>query len=169
MNEQNWKCDRQPTWLVVAIKKTIASLPGGYDEAAEWLGVTKNAIFNRLRTDGDQIFPLGWAMALQSASGKTFVADAISKASDCVNVPLVAVDDIDNADINVRMMESIEWIGKHSERVRQAIADGVIDKAERAELEETSHQVMRKWQEHITLLYRVYCDPEDVDPAHVLG
>jgi hypothetical protein len=31
-------------------------LDGGYVEAAEWLGVTENALFNRLRADGDQIF-----------------------------------------------------------------------------------------------------------------
>jgi hypothetical protein len=30
--------------MVAAIKKTIAALPGGYDEAAEWLGVTEDAL-----------------------------------------------------------------------------------------------------------------------------
>nr|WP_276521163.1 glycoside hydrolase family 19 protein [Citrobacter youngae] len=53
--------------MAAAIKKTITDLPGGYAEAAEWLGVTENALFNRLRVDGDQIFPLGWAMVLQRA------------------------------------------------------------------------------------------------------
>ena len=61
-NEPKWRVERQPMWLVSAIKKTIAGLPGGYQEAAEWLGVTENALYNRLRVDGDQIFPLGWAM-----------------------------------------------------------------------------------------------------------
>lgn len=56
-NEPVWKVERQPAWLVVAIKKTITELPGGYAEAAEWLGVTENALFNRLRVDGDQILP----------------------------------------------------------------------------------------------------------------
>jgi hypothetical protein len=37
-------------------QKTITDLDGGYVEAAEWLGVTENALFNRLRADGDQIF-----------------------------------------------------------------------------------------------------------------
>lgn len=157
-NEPKWRVERQPMWLVSAIKKTIAGLPGGYQEAAEWLGVTENALYNRLRVDGDQIFPLGWAMVLQKASGTTLIADAVSLHSNCVNIPLVDVEGIENADINVRMLESIEWIGRHSEQVRKAIADGVIDDNERAELEETSYQVMRKWQEHITLLYRIYCE-----------
>ena len=67
--EPEWKVDKQPAWLVAAIKKTITDLDGGYEEAAEWLGVTENALFNRLRSDGDQIFPIGWAMVLQRAGG----------------------------------------------------------------------------------------------------
>ncbi len=59
-HEPEWKVEKQPRWLVAAIKKTISSLHGGYEEAAEWLDVTKDALFNRLRTGGDQIFPIGW-------------------------------------------------------------------------------------------------------------
>ncbi|MGK3451445.1 YmfL family putative regulatory protein, partial [Escherichia coli] len=44
--------------LCKAVRKTIAALPGGYAEAGDWLDVTENALFNRLRADGDQIFPL---------------------------------------------------------------------------------------------------------------
>jgi beta-galactosidase GanA len=56
MIEPEWKVDKQPAWLVAAIKKR-SPIYGGYIEAAEWLDVTENALFNRLRADGDQIFP----------------------------------------------------------------------------------------------------------------
>jgi hypothetical protein len=68
--------------MVAAIKKTIAALPGGYAEAAEWLSVTEDALFNRLRAGGDQIFPMGWAMVLQQASGTKHIADAVSRQSN---------------------------------------------------------------------------------------
>jgi glutamate synthase domain-containing protein 3 len=106
---------------------------------------------------------MGWAIVLQQASGKKFIADAVSRQSNSVNVPLVEIEDVDNADINQRLMESIEWIGKHSSYVRKATADGVIDQAERAQIEENSYQVMAKWQEHLTLLYRIFCAPEKSD------
>jgi len=160
VGKSEWQIEKQPAWLVAAIKKTIAALPGGYAEAAEWLGVTEHAVFNRLRADGDQIFPLGWALVLQQASNTKYIADAVSRASNSVNVPLVDIESIDNADINERLMESIEWIGRHSARVREATADGVIDAAERQDLDETSYQVMQKWQEHVSLLYRVFCKAE---------
>jgi len=161
--EPEWKVDKQPVWLVGAIKKTITELPGGYSEAAEWLGVTENALFNRLRTDGDQIFPLGWAMVLQRAGGSNHIADAIARNSNGVFVPLADVEEVENGDINQRLMESVEWIGKHSQYLRKATADGVIDEAERAQIEENSYQVMAKWQEHLTLLFRVFCAPEKSD------
>ncbi|KJM58615.1 DNA-binding protein [Pluralibacter gergoviae] len=164
-NEPVWKVERQPGWLVAAIKKTITDLDGGYAEAAEWLGTTENALFNRLRTEGDQIFPLGWAMVLQRAGGTNHIADAIARHSNGVFVPLADVDEVDNGDINQRLMESIEWIGKHSQYLRKATADGVIDKDERAQIEENSYQVMAKWQEHLTLLFRVFCAPEKSDPS----
>ena len=162
-NEPIWKVERQPAWLVAAIKKTITDLPGGYVEAAEWLGTTENALFNRLRTEGDQIFPLGWAMVLQRAGGSNHIADAVARHSQGVFVPLADVDEVDNADINQRLMESIEWIGRHSNFVRKATADGVIDEEERAQIEENSYQVIAKFQEHVTLLYRVFCVAEKSD------
>lgn len=163
MGKPNWQAEKQPAWIVAAIKKTIASLSGGYEEAAEWLGVTENALFNRLRADGDQIFPLGWAMVLQRAAGNTYIADAVSRHSNSVNVQLVDLSEVDNGDINGRLLESIEWIGQHSQFVRQAIADGVIDAEEKERIDENSYRVIQRWQEHITLLYRVYCEPEKVN------
>jgi hypothetical protein len=162
-NEPEWKVDKQPAWLVTAIKKTIAELPGGYAEAAEWLDVTENSLFNRLRADGDQFFPLGWAMVLQRAGGSNHIANAVARHSNGVFVPVADIEDVENGDINQRLMESIEWIGKHSNFVRKATADGVIDAEERAQIEENSYQVIAKFQEHVTLLYRVFCIPEKND------
>ncbi|HCD5425680.1 TPA: YmfL family putative regulatory protein [Klebsiella aerogenes] len=161
-NQPDWKVEKQPAWLVAAIKKTIAELPGGYAEASEWLDVTENSLFNRLRADGDQVFPFGWAMVLQRAGGSHHIANAIAKASGGVFVPLADVEEVDNGDINQRLMESVEWIGKHSQYLRKATADGVIDRDERAQIEANSYQVMAKWQEHLTLLFRVFCAPDDI-------
>ncbi|EJU2553310.1 protein YmfL, partial [Escherichia coli] len=100
MGKHHWKVEKQPEWYVKAVRKTIAKLPGGYAEAADWLDVTENALFNRLRADGDQIFPLGWAMILQRAGGTHFIADAVAQSANGVFVSLPDVEDVDNADIN---------------------------------------------------------------------
>lgn len=117
-NEPEWKVERQPAWLVAAIRRTIADLSGGYDEAAEILGVYKSddvtpatdPLHNRLRTNGDQIFPLGWAMVLQAAGGSNHIANAVARHSNGLFVPLADVEDVDNADINQRLMESLNGL-----------------------------------------------------------
>lgn len=126
MGKHHWKIEKQPEWYVKAVRKTIAALPGGYAEAADWLDVTENALFNRLRADGDQIFPLGWAMVLQRAGGTHFIADAVAQSANGVFVSLPDVEDVDNADINQRLLEVIEQIGSYSKQIRSAIEDGVV-------------------------------------------
>jgi hypothetical protein len=168
-NQPEWKVERQPAWLVAAIRRTIADLPGGYDEAAEILGVYKSddvtpatdPLHNRLRTNGDQIFP-GLGDGFTSCWWLKPYRKCRCSSLQWALCPAADVEDIDNADINQRLMESIEWIGKHSQYIRKATADGVIDAAERAQIEENSYQVMTKWQEHLTLLFRVFCAPDEV-------
>lgn len=131
MGKHHWKVEKQPEWYVKAVRKTIAALPGGYAEAADWLDVTENALFNRLRADGDQIFPLGWAMILQRAGGTHFIADAVAQSANGVFVSLPDVEDVDNADINQRLLEVIEQIGSYSKQIRSAIEDGVVEPHEK--------------------------------------
>lgn len=125
MGKHHWKVEKQPEWYVKAVRKTIAALPGGYAEAADWLDVTENALFNRLRADGDQIFPLGWAMVLQRAAGTHYIADAVAQSAGGVFVSLPEIEEVENADINQRLLEVIEQIGNYSKQIRSAIEDGV--------------------------------------------
>ncbi|RDT46723.1 DNA-binding protein, partial [Escherichia coli] len=73
--------------------------------------------------------------------------------------------EVDNADINQRLMETIEWISEHTKYVRIATADGFIDADERENIQENSYKVMTKWQEHLSLLFRVFCAPEKGDAS----
>jgi len=45
-----------------------------------WLGITQNLLFNRLRTEGDHVFPIGWAQVVQRASNTHYVIDAMALA-----------------------------------------------------------------------------------------
>ncbi|WP_052318743.1 YmfL family putative regulatory protein [Escherichia coli] len=107
MGKHHWKVEKQPKWYVKAVRKTIAALPGGYAEAADWLDVTESALFNRLRADGDQIFPLGWAMVLQRAAGTHYIADAVAQSAGGVFVSLPEIEEVENADINQRLLKEL--------------------------------------------------------------
>ena len=157
MGKHHWKVEKQPEWYVKAVRKTIAALPGGYAEAADWLDVTENALFNRLRADGDQIFPLGWAMILQRAGGTHFIADAVAQSANGVFVSLPDVEDVDNADINQRLLEVIEQIGSYSRQIRSAIEDGVVEPHEKTAINDELYLSISKLQEHAALVYKIFC------------
>ena len=163
MGNHHWKVEKQPEWYVKAVRKTIATLPGGYAEAADWLDVTENALFNRLRADGDQIFPLGWAMVLQRAGGTHFIADAVAQSANGVFVSLPDVEDVDNADINQRLLEVIEQIGSYSKQIRSAIEDGVVEPHEKTAINDELYLSISKLQEHAALVYKIFCISESND------
>nr|DAI75831.1 MAG TPA: regulatory protein [Caudoviricetes sp.] len=165
VGKHHWKVEKQPEWYVRAVKKTIAALPGGYAEAADWLDVTENALFNRLRADGDQIFPLGWAMVLQRAGGTHHIADAVAQSANGVFVSLPEVEEVENADINQRLLEAIEQVGSYSKQIRSAIEDGVVEPHERIVINDELFRAITKLQEHATLVYKIFCAPESND-AH---
>ncbi len=163
MGKHHWKVEKQPDWYVKAVRKTIAALLGGYAEAADWLDVTENALFNRLRADGDQFFPLGWAMVLQRAAGTHHIADAVAQSAGGVFVSLPEIEEVENADINQRLLEVIEQIGSYSKQIRSAIEDGVVEPHEQTAINDELYLSISKLQEHAALVYKIFCVPEKSD------
>lgn len=107
-------------------QKNYRGVAGGYAEAAEWLDVTENALFNRLRADGDQIFRWDgqWFYSVLLA---ITIADAVAQSAGGVFVSLPEIEEVENADINQRLLEVIEQIGSYSKQIRSAIEDGVVE------------------------------------------
>lgn len=141
-------------------QKNYRGVAGGYAEAAEWLDVTENALFNRLRADGDQIFPLGWAMVLQRAAGTHYIADAVAQSAGGVFVSLPEIEAVENADINQRLLEVIEQIGSYSRQIRSAIEDGVVEPHEKTAINDELYLSISKLREHAALVYKIFCAPE---------
>lgn len=164
-NEPEWKVERQPAWLVAAIRKTIAALPGGYEEAAEIIDTTQDALFNRLRAGGDQIFPMGWAMVLQKAAGVSYVADAFSRQTDNgIHIP-GAPPDAENQEIGLKLAELVGHLGDLVNAYRHYIDDGVVDKTEWVSLNDIAYEFRVTLMTFLNLISRVYCIPEPDDDA----
>ncbi|ELT3495994.1 YmfL family putative regulatory protein [Citrobacter freundii] len=164
-NEPEWKVERQPAWLVAAIRKTIAALPGGYAEAAEIIDTSQDALFNRLRAGGDQIFPMGWAMVLQRAAGVSYVADAFSRQTDNgIHIPGAAPDS-ENQEIGLKLAELVGYLGDLVNAYRHYIDDGVVDKNEWTSLNDIAYEFRVTLMTFLNLISRVYCIPEPDDDA----
>ena len=155
-----WQVEKQPAWLVTAIRKTIAALPDGYAEAAEILDVSENALFNRLRAGGDQVFPLGWAMVLEKAAGTTHIADAWSRELDGgYHVPGIEMN-ADSEDIGLKLAELVGQLGDLLNAYRQYVADDVITRAEWHSLTDIAYRFRVTLMIFLNLISKVYCEPE---------
>ncbi|GKX58371.1 YmfL family putative regulatory protein [Leminorella grimontii] len=167
MKEPKWKVEKQPAYLVAAIRKTIASLSGGYAEAAEILDVTQDALFNRLRADGDQIFPLGWAMVLQRAAGVTYIADTVSRETDNGMHISGAVPEDENEEIGMKLAELVGKLGDLINAYREYIDDDVITRQEWRSLNDIAYEFRVILMTFLNLVSRIYCEPEKVDARSV--
>lgn len=164
MNESQWKVERQPAWLVAAIKKKQSPVCQVVTlrRRSGWV-LLKMPCLTVCVPGGDQIFPFGWALVLQKAAGTQHISHAVARAVGGLFIPLEEVADIDNAEINQRLLESIEQIGKYSVVIRAAIEDGVIDRRERSEINDELYRAIAKLQEHAVLVFRVFCASEKSD------
>ncbi|EAS0615540.1 hypothetical protein AABH71_004766 [Salmonella enterica] len=167
-----WRQLMQPDWYLDVARGIVTGLRGGYTEAVSWIGrkkirgetgTSEHSMINRLRGEGDQIFPLGWTVLLDKVSGTHHFADAVAREYGGVFIPLPDIEEVDNADINQRLLEAVEELGIYSQKVRAAIEDGVIDRRERKEIDAELHRVIVKIQEHASLVLRVFCPPEKGD------
>ena len=80
-----------------------------------------------------------------------------------VFVSLPDVEDVDNADINQRLLEVIEQIGSYSKQIRSAIEDGVVEPHEKTAINDELYLSISKLQEHAALVYKIFCISESND------
>jgi hypothetical protein len=105
------------------------------------------------------------AMMIQAYSGTTLFAEAVAAASGGVFIQLPDAGPLDGHDLMAKFHELYAEIGELSSTYTAAIADGEIDKRERAELEHIEQSMHKTMAELMGTMFRVYCRPPAVLPA----
>lgn len=88
------------------------------------------------------------------------------KLEQCTSGAITKSDlrpDMDNADINQRLLEVIEQIGSYSKQIRSAIEDGVVEPHEKTAINDELYLSISKLQEHAALVYKIFCISESND------
>ena len=88
------------------------------------------------------------------------IADAVAQSAGGVFVSLPEIEEVENADINQRLLEVIEQIGSYSKQIRSAIEDGVVEPHEQTAMNDELYLSISKLQEHAALVYKIFCVPE---------
>ncbi|WP_428718563.1 YmfL family putative regulatory protein [Undibacterium curvum] len=135
----------------------IGAYPGGWDAMAGALGMTRDALSNRIYERKGQGILVQTAMEMQEFSGTTIFAAGIAAMSSGTFVKLPDVDHIGNEEITGKFHEIFEEMGKLSANFREFTSDGVIDPGEQESLNDLIDRMHRTMDELRALTFKVYC------------
>ena len=140
-----------------AYLKMIRAFNGGWDAIAPALGMTRNALQNRIYENQGQRLHVETALAMQAMSGTTHFAEAIATASGGTFVALPSIDAIENDSIQSKFNEAYAELGRLFNTFVAAAEDGVIDDKERRQLQALGEDMHRKTEQLLALMFHVYC------------
>lgn len=140
-----------------AVLAMISAVTGKWVVAAAHLAMTESALKNRAYETKGQSLSTSDALELQHLSGTTFFAEAIAQASGGAFVKLPQPGEIENESIQVLFNENYAELGKLFAAYAASSADGVIDAAERENLQRLAGQIHVKVQTLLGVIFSVYC------------
>ena len=141
-----------------AIVKTINGVPGKWVVASAHLGMSENALKNRVYETKGQSLATDDALALQTLAGTSLFAEAIASASGGTFVKLPSIGEIENDSIQAMFNQNYAELGAMFTAFTAAVGnDGEIDDAEREKLQAHGEQLHRKTETLLALMFSVYC------------
>lgn len=140
-----------------AVLKMINAVSGKWTVTAAHLGMTENALRNRAYETKGQSLSTEQQLALQQLSGTAYFAEAIAAESGGTFVKLPEIGEIENDSIQALFNQHYADLAASWATFTAAIADGKIDRTERAELEDQGKELHRKMDTLYALMFSVYC------------
>lgn len=147
--------------IVVEIKKAylamIREFPGGWDAMAGALGMTRDALENRIYERKGQSVLVETALQMQHFSNSTHFAEAVAQNSGGIFMRLPDHSEHDRDELLAKFNELYGELGKLSIKFKASVEDGEIDNRERADLSDVGQHIHRTVEELLTLTFQIYC------------
>jgi hypothetical protein len=133
----------------------IKAFPGGWDAIAGALGMSRDALENRIYERKGQGLLVETALQMQKFSNSTHFAEAVAVQSGGTFVKLPDVE-VHNEDLTKKFNELYAELGKFSSDFNQATADEQIDRREETLLCNDVDRMHKTLAELLGLVLRVY-------------
>ena len=143
--------------LKQAYLKIIKAFPGGWDAMASALGMTRDALENRIYERRGQDLTVQTALMMQSFTNSTAFAEVIASESGGVFVKLPHVGDISEEMATAKFQLLVEEVGELSKEFRMAMEDHVLTRKEQMRLNDVIDRINRTTMEFRALLKPFYC------------
>lgn len=137
----------------------IKEYQGGWDAMAAALGMSRDALENRIYERKGQSVLVETALQMQQFSNSTHFAEAVAQVSGGVFMQLPEQSNHDRDELLAKFNELYAELGDLSIKFKVSVEDGEIDKRERADLTDVGQHIHRKVEELLTLTFQIYCRP----------
>lgn len=139
----------------------IKAFPGGWDAMTGAVGMTRNALENRIYERKGQGVDVELAMLMQTFAGTTHFAEAVAIQSGGVFLKMPTDIDHRNEDLGKKFRELNVRLGAFASTFDSAIDDDEINAKERNDLERQGADMQRTIAELLALSFRVYCKTDE--------
>lgn len=141
-----------------AVVRMVNAVNGGWTVAAAHLGMTENALRNRVYETKGQTLSTNDKIALQELSDTKLFVEALAAISGGTFVRLPEIGQIGSESVQLMFNEMYAELGEHFKLFMAAIAgDGVIDTTERNDIEAHGAELHRKVEQLQALMFSLYC------------
>lgn len=137
----------------------IRAFPGGWDAMAGAMGLSKDALENRIYERKGQTLTVHQAEQMQAFSATTLFAEGVARDAGGVFIKLPVIKDAGNDELLAEFNLLYAEVGDLSEKFHEFTADGNVDADEKIKLDAIVHKLHRTSEELLALTYRVYCKP----------
>ena len=134
----------------------IKAFPGGWDAIAAALGMSRDALENRIYERKGQGVTVETALQIQAFSQTTCFAEAVATASGGTFIKLPGDLVEDNELLMAKFQSLYTELGQFSKDFSAATADDLIDKREQLILEHDVAQLHKVLAELLALTMRIY-------------
>lgn len=140
-----------------AVVRMVNAVNGGWTVAAAHLGMTENALRNRVYETKSQTLSTNDKIALQELSGTTLFVEALAAISGGTFVRLPDIGQIESESVQLMFNDMYVELGEHFKLFMAAIEDGVIDSVERHDIQAHGADLHRKVEQLQALMFSLYC------------
>lgn len=134
----------------------IKAFPGGWDAMVGALGMSRDALENRIYERKGQGVLVETALQMQKFSDSTCFAEAVATASGGTFIKLPGDLSSDNEALQAKFQALYIELGQFSKDFSTATADDLIDRREKAVLEADVARVHKIMAELLALTFRIY-------------
>ena len=140
------------------------AFPGGTEAMAAAMGLTIDALKNRIYERKGQRVSVEEAMLMQEFSGTKFFADSVTRQSGGVFLEVIPPSVSERAELLTEFCRLTQELGELSKDYELSVRDGQIDPDEKAKLKQQAYRIHKQLEKILAISFAIY-GVEDKDEA----